>query len=207
MYRQFSSDFIPEPTGTPVQRGAAVPVPGIVKRRWMLKWGKCGDKPWNLCPIYEPRQSLALWFPQDGKFNVNWNPTTSNAVARCPLSLGSVPSSMPLGGLGVNLASGFDSGLSDLAAYHALGTNPPGWLWIRSGQEQDGCPSSPLRLVELPQGSTRTQVFSVGDMTGDGRAEIVVLDPDGFNIGYLTSESDFQQYMPVPIGDQLSVFL
>lgn len=52
----------------------------------------------------------------------------------------------------------------------------------------------------------RTRAIAVPDMTGDGKAEIVFVQPDLMTISWATSESNYATVNSRQIGDQRSVF-
>ncbi|MCL4754632.1 MAG: hypothetical protein KJ015_31040 [Myxococcales bacterium] len=50
-------------------------------------------------------------------------------------------------------------------------------------------------------------VFAVSDMTGDGKAEILIVNPDTMTVNWLTSQSDYTIWESRTIGNQRAVVL
>ncbi|MCE7891027.1 MAG: hypothetical protein DYH12_15245 [Sorangiineae bacterium PRO1] len=50
-------------------------------------------------------------------------------------------------------------------------------------------------------------VVGVADMTGDGKSEILVVEPDSMTINWITSESGYTSFQTRTIGTQRAVIL
>ncbi|GMU39119.1 MAG: hypothetical protein HS104_02385 [Polyangiaceae bacterium] len=50
-------------------------------------------------------------------------------------------------------------------------------------------------------------MVGVADMTGDGKSEILVVEPDSMTINWITSESGYTSFQTRTIGTQRAVIL
>jgi hypothetical protein len=158
--RQFAARFVPSYAGSREWRSGGMPLPSITAPRW------CGSPPWM---TQRRRRSLALFFPDDGTWNVNWSPISSDTVLSCQWGAGAVD--QPIAGLDRN-----DDMRSDMAVFRAQSYDDPGSIFTRLSAPTT-CDGSIHNVYCSWCPRMRRRVWAVSDMTGDGEAEILMLDP------------------------------
>lgn len=191
----FPGEFQPGTSGSPYSRSGAVVVPGMT---WRKSTG-------------EERLALALWQPEMNTWTVDYDPFGS--VQRISEVAWGVPGDIPLGGLGLGARIAGSYRFSNLSVYRS-GPNsiqsPPltvGHGYLFRAPVNDVAIANTATLTTAPyfrvdQGvaSARLPVFSVSDMTGDGQADVIRLDPET-NAVTIFRSPDFTTQQLVTLGD------
>ncbi|MCK6534945.1 MAG: zinc-dependent metalloprotease [Polyangiaceae bacterium] len=186
--RAFDSKFIPQPSGTSVQRGMALPMAGMTHGYW-LGWS------------WVRRRSFSLWFPPDGTWTTLWDPINSSTPSpSCQWGWGAMD--VPLPGIDRN-----GDGLSEMAVFRAPDYSYVPGVFMKASRSNDCAGQQYSNLWYAGLKRTRTRSFVVADMTGDGLAEIVFIQPDTMTITRATSESGYSSTYTVQIGNQRAIFL
>jgi hypothetical protein len=175
---QLDTKLIPQPLpdGTAEARSGAIALGGMHAVR--------------ACPtplgVSVPRvlDSLAVYHPDDGSWNIVWNPTNATApVTSC--TLGGPDRYIPMPGFDAN-----DDGLSDLAVYRSSAST--GGFGTFSIKPIDAaCNGTSTTRASSLLGAPRVRMFAVSDTTGDGKDDLVVVDQDAKQVRILTSESGY----------------
>jgi len=170
--RQFDTRFIPMGSGTASDRCGAMPVPGFFGLR--------------LCQVGQlwiplPRLQTALWFPQDG----TWNMTD-------PLSGGTTSCGWGISGdMPVPAVDGNRDGRTDMVVYRATSFDQNATLYFKNVTGVVGDCNGGTNALSAGTKRPRQRVFGVADMTGDGKSEILIVEPEGGIVRWLTSESGY----------------
>lgn len=194
------------PGSTAAQRSGAIPVRGMYKRVWTGIVG-CGG---FLCNWYEPRLALSLWSPHDGMWQTMWSPVSSTNRIWCQ-AWGS--NDIPLAGLGLDHRNGISgTAYSRHSVYSAPPHSWPGYLYSRPSAETS-CPAQDTS-ISYYWGGPKTMVFTVADMrtpgapSGDGKPEILMINPDTMVARYVTSDSGYlTAYVLGTLGNQNAIIL
>ncbi len=180
--RQFSTSFIPGTSGTVGQMAGVVPMAGqhhIVA---------CGDP----CPVppfcwpsisFRPRLSASLFCPQAGTWNTIRDPVNASSVNSCNWG---GPGVVPVGGIDWN-----QDGLSDYVYRYDYQASGAGSVFFMKAATVSGCGGSQTARWNAGIFGERTIVYSVSDMTGDGRSELLLVDPKSGEVRWLTSGSGY----------------
>ncbi|MEZ4225124.1 MAG: hypothetical protein R3B13_29500 [Polyangiaceae bacterium] len=144
------------------------------------------------------RRTLSLWYPYDGTWNTLWSPLTSSAYSTCQWGIGS--KDIPIVGIDRD-----NDRRSDLVVLRLDGVSSTAKIHFRTWTTS-GCGSGAY-TVNLPLlGRARLRAFAVADMTGDGRPEILITDPEYGMLFWLKSEQDYATtYFLGSMGDQHAV--
>jgi hypothetical protein len=161
--RTFASSFASNPAGTTVaDRGGAVPVP-------------------MLSTLSGSRQlGFGLWDVNSGVWNVMWNPATSSTTGSCTWG---VSGDVPIGGLLDRLGDG----QNDFVVFRPEKGTGTGTLWM-ANNSGTGCSGYTSIATNA---RANALVFAVSDMTGDGKDELMIVDPALMTFTYRTSESQY----------------
>lgn len=150
--------------GTPAERSAAIPIPGMYKRV------NVGYSYPNY--IWGPRLALTLWDPASGEWASMWEPTYNDVVTTCAWGN---PSDLPIPSLGTDPKDlpGSGTTYSKLAVFRPS-TSGNGYLFLA-----DGGSTCATGQPGINQGTTpfTYPVFSVADMHGDGLPEVWQYSP------------------------------
>lgn len=189
--RAFPAKLIPSQSGTPQQRASAVPVPVM---RQIPKFVPGNDRPTVLT-----RRVLSLWDPQGppgGTWVTMWDPVSSSTISKC--DWGS-PSDTPLGGF---IDRDFNS-YGDMIVYRSPHDNVGGQFHIRSSSRTTCAAAS--KSFYLSNGKPRSIVFVSSDLTGDGRDELALLDPETMVWYFFRSEDDYRVVTSFQLGSHSAV--
>ena len=168
----FASVFIASGAGSAATRAGGVPVKNMY---WRSGVGGA-------------RLALALWEPELGRWDVRYDPFgTPQVLTNCAYGVGG---DLPIGGLGLGGGSAGVYSFSSLGIYRsgALAAAPlvpgQGYLFREAVASVATSNSAPLPCPtshaynSLGVLTTRWPLFSVGDMSGDGLADVLAVDPD-----------------------------
>ncbi|GMV27830.1 MAG: hypothetical protein AMXMBFR58_38610 [Phycisphaerae bacterium] len=195
---QFSNVYVGSPntvpgSGSSAQRGAGIPLNGVFRAKQVCQGGNC----WN-----EPRRVFSLWFPPNGTWVTKWDIFAGGSPTSCQWG---VDIDMPI----VHIDRDGDMS-TEMAIYRAdkhSGSNSNAWLSIRNSNGGASCNGTQTNYALWSLNRPRNMVFAVSDMTGDGKAEILIVDPDTMTINWLTSQSDYTIWESRTIGNQRAVVL
>lgn len=190
--RAFSSRFIPQISGTAEDRCGAIPLTGMVRPQLICS---------PACFWY-PRKSFGLFFPNDGSWNIQWNPVTPSAIETCFWGWGFGEIDVPISGIDKN-----GDGYSDFVVHRAASFSDPATVWFKHSTPAAGCTGSTSSVSYPALPRTRVRAFAVSDMTGDGKAEIIFLDPDLLTVRWATSESGYTTMYVRDFANQRAIFL
>lgn len=189
--RPFDSKFIPQPTGTSIQRGMGLPMAGMFRPQWVCN---------PICTYTVPRRSFSIWFPPDGTWTTLWNPVSSSTPdPSCQWGWGLVD--VPLPGVDRN-----GDGYTDLAVFRAPDYSANAGVFMKASTV-GGCTGQQYPNIwysSLKRPRTRSTV--VADMTGDGLPELLFVQPDTMTVTWATSETTYNQLFAVQLGTQRAVF-
>ncbi len=161
-------------SGTAEQRGGAIPMPIFRPVQ------KCTSNP--CVPITVKRRTFSLWRPYYGDWSTIWDPFGTNTIDT-PCAFGNDRVDEPFSGFDRNGDSRADMGI-----FRAKTASMSQTIYTRLTV------AGACNGQNLNRGCSRcgagTRVFAVGDMTGDGREEIIILERT-MRIRWLTSESDY----------------
>jgi hypothetical protein len=189
IWRSFGSKFIPAPSGTAQDRSGAIPTAGIFAPRLICN---------PTCLSY-PRRAFSLWFPYDGTWNTLWDPLNGGSLHVCAWGIGNLD--RPIENVDYN-----NDLWTDMAVHRAETYDSAAWVHIKNTTPAGGCGGSTTSRYFYGINEIRYRVFSVRDMTGDGRTEIVFLDPDTGLISWATSESGYASVVSRSVGNERMVF-
>lgn len=178
-------------SGAAWARSGSIPLSGISRSTLVCQGVSC----W-----YEPRRVFSLWSVDNSMWVTKWDIFSSSSPNTCWWG---VDYDIPV----VNVDRDLDL-YTDMVIFRANSFSDPGWLCIRDavgGNPACNGPSSCQSFATLNR--PRTMVFGVADMTGDGKSEILVVDPDSMTIHWLTSESGYTTHESRSIGTQRGVVL
>ncbi len=173
--RDFPSQYKPNGSGsTPADRASGIPMAGVNRPVVFEVW------PWNW---FEPRRSFAVYYPADGSWANMWDPINSSTISYCGLGAGYLD--MPI----TNIDRDADM-YTDIAFYRGDGyVSGGGWLQFQT--RPAGTCGSGYAVSTAILKRPRHRVFSVSDMTGDGKSDIVLVEPEFSFFCWATSESDY----------------
>ncbi len=195
---QFSNVYVGSPntvpgSGSSAQRGAGVPLNGVFRAKQVCQGGNC----WN-----EPRRVFSLWFPPNGTWVTKWDIFAGGSPTSCQWG---VDIDMPI----AHIDRDGDMA-TEMAIYRAdkhSGANSNAWLSIRNSSGGASCNGTQTNYALWSLNRPRNMVFAVSDMTGDGKAEILIVNPDTMTVNWLTSQSDYTIWESRTIGNQRAVVL
>ncbi|MBI4703522.1 MAG: VCBS repeat-containing protein [Deltaproteobacteria bacterium] len=183
--RYFDDDFIPKADGgTSRDRSGGMPLAGIYAPRY--------------CRWWVPRRSFAVFFPDDGTWNILWTPIESSTVLSCQYGNGSID--QPIANIDRNADN-----RTEMALFRAYSYNGPGTVYMRNSLST-AC-NGTNRNVSWSSYSVRRRLFGVRDMTGDGKPDILVVDPEPMIIDWIESETDYGSKQSRSIGGETAVVL
>ncbi len=186
--RSMGSQFIPQPTGSSAARSAPFPVAGM-NHPYFFWFG-----------LWTPRRAFTLWDPTSGNWNTIWNPVTGSTIETCQWGIGRLD--VPLGGIDRNA-----DGYSEMVVYRGRDVASNGYIHMKNSTAGAGCAGAQTSRSYTTINRIRMRSATVSDMTGDGKAEIIFVQPDSMAIYWATSESDYQTVVgPKTIGNQRAVF-
>jgi hypothetical protein len=128
--------------------------------------------------VYDPGGGAAsTWY-------VQWNPVAGSPVYHCEYGKGTWD--QPIAGLDRNLDR-----RTDLAFFRGREFGGAGYLYTRLSVDGDACNGADHDVSYTMFTRPRLRVWAVADMTGDGKAEILVLEPDTMRLDWLRSDDDY----------------
>ena len=173
----FDPEFVPYPSGAGEERSGVIAIGDFSAPR------SCGGP---IVKYTALRRSAALFYPGKGTWNIIWNPTNpTTSVQSCQFGISDV---QPIAGLDWNLDK-----RTDLAFFHAPSVSSPGKILTRLSVNGSCGAGADYTLSCTSCSRVRQRVWAVPDMTGDGRPEIVILQPDLGTLRWLTSESEYTE--------------
>ena len=131
-----------------------------------------------------------------------WDPINSNAVDTCQWGIGAGDAPIP----GIDRSGDL---YSDMTVFRSTDWSGPGWFHFKNATPNapNSCTGS-TASVYYPYGNlVRQRVFAVADMTGDGKPEIMLVNPDTMTIRWMTSESGYTTAYSRTLGSQRSIVL
>jgi hypothetical protein len=181
--RAFDAKFIPQATGTLTNRSGALPLSGVYR---------------TVATFYPKRRAFSLWFPADGTWNTMWDPLNGSTPEVCQWGIGELD-------VPITYIDRDNDGYTDRAVFRSS-VYTSASVEIRN-TTASGCrgTSHSVQYVDWPY-RIRSRAFGVQDMTGDGKAEIVLLDADRGDILWAPSEWDYTFMHTIPVGNQRAVF-
>jgi len=190
LLRGFGTTYVPEASGSSADRSAPMPLSGMNRPQTI----------WTVWGYYTyPRRVFSLWDPHDGSWITMWDPLNSSAKDTCQWGLGSLD--MPITGID---RSG--DGYTDMVVYRGQTWDGPGYFYFKNATP--GSCTGATQTVYYQYGSrVRQRVFGVADMTGDGKSDIMLVNPDTMRIQWMTSESGYTTVYSRSIGSQRSIVL
>ena len=174
--RYFDPKLIPQPSGDAVARSGAMPLGSFTAPRYCTS-GYYGS--------YKTRRSFAAFYPAAGaaEWHVLWSPIDSSTPQVCSYGDGALD--QPIAGLDRDLDR-----RSDMALFRASSFDGLGWIYTRLSLA-GACNGTDHNVYCSWCTRVRRRLWAVSDMTGDGKAEILMLAPDTMTIHWWTSESDY----------------
>ncbi len=167
--RSTNSQFVPNGNGgSSAARSGALPLDGMYA---------------NLGSV--PRRVFSLFYPHDGTWNTLWTPLSNGNYTPCPMGWGS--RDIPIAGIDRD-----GDGKSDMVVLRLPGTGSGenAQLHIRGTATGSGCGTTTSVTLSLT-GTARLGAFAVGDMTGDGKPEILITEPRSGWLFWLKSEENY----------------
>jgi hypothetical protein len=131
---------------------------------------------------------------------VLWNPIGSSSVTSCQWGAGTVD--VPI----TNIDRNGDM-YTDFVVYRHGAYDGSGSYKFKNSTSSGGCTGGTYSVSSYYSRRIRTRTFAVSDMTGDGKPEIMYVDPDFMTIFWLTSESNYTTGGFRTIGDQRAILL
>jgi hypothetical protein len=180
-------------SGSAWARSGSIPLTGVTRSTNVcIPGGGC----WQ-----EPRRVFSLWSVDNAMWATKWDIFSSSPVSACQWG---VDYDVPI----VNIDRDNDL-YTDMAIYRASTFSDPAWLCLKNSAVGGTptcngswtCPS--FATLNRP----RNMVFGVADMTGDGKAEVLVVNPDTMTFNWITSESGYTSFQSRTIGTQRGVVL
>lgn len=95
---------------------------------------------------------------------------------------------------------------TDMVVYRGSTWDGPGQFYFKNSTP-GSCTGSTQTITYDYGNRVRQRVFAVADMTGDGNPEIMLVQPDGMTIRWMTSESGYTTVLSRSIGSQRSIVL
>jgi hypothetical protein len=170
----FDPEFVPYPSGAGEERSGVIVLGDFTAPR------VCGGP---IVTYSTPRRSAALFYPGKGTWNIVSNPTNpASSVQSCQFGSGS---DQPFAGLDRDMDK-----RTDLAIFRAQSYSSPGKIFTRLSVN-GSCAGADYSVSCTSCSRVRQRAWAVPDMTGDGRPEILILQPDFGTLRWLTSESEY----------------
>lgn len=192
LVRSFSTPYTTFTTGTAEQRANSIPIWGTFSLRSLSGGG------------YGHRMGLALWEPEQGKWGSMWNPVSSSTMVECVVG---IPGDVPLGLIGTNFNQSSGTNYSSMSVFRPGGGATNATLLMKASNGSD-CSGSALTLSSsLGFVTERKPFFPVADMLGDGKPEILQVDPEGGTIKYWNSSTSYLTGTTLPVGDAYALVL
>jgi hypothetical protein len=195
--RSFGSKYVASVSGTATQRSGAIPLSGMTRSQRICQ----GTGPIQFCWDY-PRRVFSLFFPQEGSWNTMWDPINSSTIDSCVF--GTDPASIPVPGVR------YDADLfSDMFYYHGAGYSGSGCFNIKTATPSvpGSCSGAISGITSSHVYDPRAQVFAVYDITGDGKPDLMKINPNDTRILWFTSESNFLIGRSVDFGNPMAIVL
>lgn len=188
VYHSFGTQYAAQPSTVPGAsyawyRSGSIPLSGVSRPTFVCQ-GYC----W-----YEPRRVFSLWSVDNGMWVTKWDIFSGGSPTSVQWG---IDYDVPV----VNIDADGDL-YTDRVIYRADNYNGPGWICIR--RTGGGDASQPFATLNRP----RNIVVGVADMTGDGKSEILVVEPESMTINWITSESGYTSFQTRTIGTQRAVIL
>ena len=186
----FDPEFVPYPSGAGEERSGVIVLGDFTAPR------TCGGP---IVTYTTPRRSAALFYPEKGTWNIIWNPTSAaSTVQSCPFGNGG---DQPIAGLDRDMDK-----RTDLALFRGQSFSSPGKIFTRVSVN-GSCAGGDYNLSCTWCSRVRHRAWAVRDMTGDGRPEILILEPDLGTLRWLTSESAYTESLSRELADPDAVVL
>jgi len=187
--RSFGTTYVPQVTGndpwnSAAQRSGAIPLSGMTAPMYL-----CEPVTNVFCQVgYYPRRVFSLYYPNAGTWSTMWNLFNSTGIDTC--AFGDGQKDIPIPGVRVDgtLYTGMaylrgNSGANAVVSYKAP---TPTVLNSCSGSTS----TVTLSYSNAPKGP-RVQAFAVSDMTGDGKPDVLIVDPDKTSVHLCSSGQNF----------------
>lgn len=189
LHRGFGSTYVPLDGGSSADRSAPMPLSGIYRPQTICNPG---------CTDY-PRSVFSLWDPYDGTWTTMWDPIASSDKNSCAWGWGAMD--MPITGVDRNI-----DGYTDFVVYRGSTYDGPGYFYFKNATP-GGCTGSTQSIYYQFGNRVRQRAFAVADMTGDGRPEIMLVQPDAMQIQWMKSEDGYTIVNTRTIGNERSIVL
>lgn len=187
----FGTQYVPQPNATPgwgyaSYRSGVLPLAGVSRPLWVCNGYIC----W-----WEARRVFSLWSVDSGNWVTKWDIFGGGSPVICQWG---IDIDIPIPGVDR------DGDLwTDRAIYRGYSFSDNAWLCIRnSNAGSPACDGAQTNYALWGLNRPRNLVFSVSDMTGDGKAEILIVNPDTMTVNWLTSQSDYTISESRQIGNQ-----
>ena len=187
--RYFGSTYVPQVTGndpwnSAAQRSGAIPLSGMTAPMFL-----CSPMPTGACRWgYYPRRVFSLYYPNAGTWSTMWNPINIAGIDTC--AFGDGQKDVPIPGVRVDgtAYTGMayfrgNSGANGVVSYKA-----PTATVLNSCSGSTSTVT--LSYSNAPKGP-RVQAFAVSDMTGDGKPDVLIVDPDKMAVHLCSSGQNF----------------
>ncbi|MCL2823257.1 MAG: hypothetical protein FWD57_04635, partial [Polyangiaceae bacterium] len=180
--RVFSGDFVPQPNGTQLQRSGAIPLAGM-NRIALLPSGSP-----TFPFLIGNRRVLSLYGPTNRTWATMWDPVGSGTIDTCNYGTNSLD--IPISGIDINGDRNSDM------VYFTSTNGATGTIYFKNStpSSPNACNGSTISKSVSLSNWRKTKVFVVSDITGDGKPEILLFDPEAMNVRWLTSESGYTSY-------------
>ncbi|MCL2825155.1 MAG: hypothetical protein FWD57_14285, partial [Polyangiaceae bacterium] len=174
--KSFSTDFVPQISGTPLQRSGAIPLAGM-NRIVTITVPPFGF-PYNIA-----RQTFSLFGPENSRWSAVFDQSISG-ILEISCKHGSGPSSIPIPGIDFN-----GDLISDMV-YFSPSDDGSGTIY---GKEFGTffCTGATQTWSVPTSGWKKTKVFAVSDMSGDGKPDILLVNPDTMQVKWLRSNFNY----------------
>ncbi|MCL2825702.1 MAG: VCBS repeat-containing protein, partial [Polyangiaceae bacterium] len=174
--KTLSSNFVPQISGTPLQRSGAIPLAGMNKKVTTT------IPPYGL-QLSFPRQTFSLFSPQTLQWTTVWH-ATNPLVLPTHCTYGSNAASVPIPGIDFN-----GDMISDLV-YFAPSDDGSGTIFAKESGSSF-CTGATQTWSVPTSGWKKTKVFAVSDMSGDGKPDILLVNPDTMQVKWLRSNFNY----------------
>lgn len=195
-YSSFGSQYVAQVDSNPGSayawaRGGSIPLTGVTRSAQVCVGRNC----W-----YEPRRAFSLWSVDSGTWVTKWDVFGSATPVPCQWG---VDYDIPV----VNIDRDNDR-YTEMAIFRASSFSDPAWLSIKNANGgSSACNGTATNQSFAALNRPRNIVFGVADMTGDGKSEILVVEPDILTVNWVTSDSGYTAYQSRTFGTQRAVVL
>ncbi|MCC6217596.1 MAG: VCBS repeat-containing protein [Polyangiaceae bacterium] len=175
--KDMGGQFVPATGGSASDRCGAIPMPMFRQAMQQV----CGSFGCTWVPV--KRKTFSLYWPHDGTWNTVWDPFGAGTVESC--QYGTLASDQPF--------AGFDRDgdlRADWGIFRDSAAGGSSQLLTRT-TVASSCNGGTAVNTSCAACGVRTRVVAVADMTGDGREELLLVQPDTGAIEWRTSESGY----------------